>query len=116
MALAGADVGAELEALAAASAAALVRLRAGDDHEVVRLVERREHLLHVLAEQPFVAGSAVAGAARRAIALDAELIAALRARQAEVGRRIDALTRARHSLRSYGHARPGSAVYIERLG
>ena len=110
------DLAAELNALADASAEALARLQRGDETGVVELVERRERLLRVLSEWPLDAGTALREAARRARALDTELVTLLRGRQAQVGRQIELLTRARQSLESYGPTRSGSAIYIERLG
>jgi hypothetical protein len=113
---AGVDLIDELRALAEASAAALARLCEGDERGVLELVERRERLLRALAAWPLEAGTAMGEEALRALALDGEILAVLRAHQAEVGRRLSDLGHARRSLVSYGATRPGSARYVERLG
>jgi hypothetical protein len=116
MARASADLQAELTALAEASAAALDRLRDGDETAVEDLLERRERLLGVLATWQRPVEPAVMEAARRAVALDAELVTTLRTRLTEVGREIERMTRTRRSLISYGATPPGSSIFVERLG
>jgi hypothetical protein len=110
------DLAAELNALAEASADALSRLRDGDEHGTVEVVERRERLLHELGEHTVDVGPALVEAARAAMALDPELMAMLRSHQADIGRRIQRLAHARRSLSSYGATGPRSALYVERLG
>ena len=111
---ASAELHAELEALAFAGAEALDRLRDDDETGVLALLERRERLLSLLAAAPPVVDDAVADAARRAIALDAELMAALKARLTVVGQELEHITRTRRSLASYGTTTT-SSVYVERL-
>jgi hypothetical protein len=54
-------------------------------------------------------------AARRAVALDTELVTTLRTRLAAVGRELDDLVRTQRSLTSYGATPAGSSVFVERL-
>jgi hypothetical protein len=109
------DVVAELHALADASAEALTRLRDGDEAAVADMIERRERLLLLLPDGTLEARTALAEAALRALALDVEIVAALRARQAEVGHQLERLRHGRQSLQSYGASRQGSAIYVERF-
>ena len=109
------ELRAELEALADASAAALGRLRAGDEAGVRELVERRERLIGVLAEGSIQADDSVMAAAVRAVALDSELVQALRVQVAQMGREVEDIMRTRRSLVSYG-ATPPSSVFVERFG
>jgi len=110
------DLHAELDTLAVTSAAALRRLQDGDPTGVLELVERREWLLHVLTEWPAAADTGLMEAARRAVALDIELMATLRARHAEVAVQLAEVLHARRSLASYGATPPPGALYVERLG
>jgi hypothetical protein len=112
---AAADLAAELNALADASAAALALLREGDEGGVAELCERRERLLGALAGWPLDARPEIVEAALRALALDTEIVALLEERKGEVGGKIARLTRARQSLSSYGPARPPTPSYLERL-
>lgn len=116
MAHAQAELHRELEALAAASADAVARLRQDDESGVAELLERRERLLARLAAGPVETDAGVMEMARRALALDTELVTMLRTRLAHVSRELDQIARTRRSLTSYGAARPGGAVYVERLG
>jgi hydroxypyruvate isomerase len=82
---------------------------------VEELVARRERLAAALEDQAVEADEAVLEAARRALALDAELVAALRVRLAEMGREVETTMQTRRSLRSYG-APAGGSLFVERLG
>jgi hypothetical protein len=115
MPLANAELRAELEALAVLSTDALARVRAGDEAVLDELVARRERLTAALADQTVEADEAVLEAARRAVALDSELVAALRLRLAEMGREVETTMHTRRSLMSYG-APAGGSVFVERLG
>ena len=111
-----AELRVELERLAAASAAALARLREGDETGVVALIERRESLLRSLPDCALEPDAAVMEGTRGAVALDAELVRALLAWHEGVGRDLARVTQARRALASYGASRSGSAVYVERFG
>jgi hypothetical protein len=116
MARGSAELQAELDALAFASAEALDRLREADDESGVRaLIERRERLLARLAVVKPMVDAAVIEAAERALALDAELLAALKARLMAAGHEIEQITRTRTSLARYGATPAASAVYVEKL-
>jgi hypothetical protein len=111
------DLRAELDALADASVEALARLREGDEAGVADMLERRERLLELLTGGPLEADTAaLIDAARRALALDGDIVESLRARQLEVRRELQRLMHARQSLQSYGASREGSALYVQRLG
>ena len=112
---ANAELRAEFEALADASAAALMRVRTGDESGVREVVERRERLIIALTENAVEPDDAVMAAAQRAIALDTELVAALRLRLAGMGREVETTMHARRSLMSYGTPAGGS-LFVERLG
>lgn len=116
MSHASADLIDELRALTEASAAALAGLREGDERGVLELLARREHLVQTHAAWPIESGTGLEEEARRALALDGEIIAMLRARQTEVRHRLSNLGHARRSLVSYGATCPGGARYVERLG
>lgn len=109
------DLVAELNALAEASASALEQLHRGDDAGVREMVERRERLLGLLAQWPLEASATLTEAARRALALDTDIVASLRARQEQLGRQLEGVTTTRRSLQSYGATPSGSALYVERL-
>ena len=112
---ASAELRAELDALADASAKALALLRAGDESGVQALLERREGLIGALARSSAEADESVMDAARRAVALDTELVAALRLRLAGMGREVEDMMRTRRSLVSYSAPAAG-ALFVERLG
>ena len=116
MAHAHTELRVELDALVDASTDALARLRAGDEAGVLELVERRERLLAALAESSPAPDDAVIESARRAVALDSELVAALRAELTGLEREVGDMMRARRSLISYGATPPGSPIFVERLG
>jgi hypothetical protein len=109
-----AELHAELEALAFASADALDRLRDDDESGVLALIAQRERVLTLLAAARPALDETVMDAARRAIALDADLLTALRTRLTAAGREIEQVTRTRRSLASYG-ATPTGSVFVERL-
>jgi len=106
----------ELETLIAATAETVAHLAEGDESGVAGLIARRERVLAQLAESPGEMEAGVMEMARRALALDTDLVAMLRMRLAHVRGELDQIARTRRSLSSYGAARPGSAVYVERLG
>lgn len=112
---ASADLLAALEGLAAASADALARLRNGDETGVLELIAGRERLLGEIAASTIGGAASVAEAARRAVALDMELLAALRERLAGVERELEQVARTRRSLTSYGARPAASSVFVERL-
>jgi hypothetical protein len=116
MAYAHAELRADLDALVDASTDALARLRAGDEAGVLDLVERRERVLAALAGSSPEMDDAVSEAARRAVALDGELVAALRAELTGMEREFGDVMRTRRSLISYGAKPPGSPIFVERLG
>src|SRR6266536_3721865 len=109
------DLVAELDALADATADALARLRDGDEAGVVDMLARRERLLLRLQDEPEAAPSALFGAVQRALALDADVVASLRAWQTKVGHDLDRLTHVRQLLKSYGPTRAGGPLFVERL-
>jgi hypothetical protein len=114
---AAAELAAELVALAEASRAALTRLRAGDESELVSLLDARERLVQALeAATVAYADPALVEAARQAIAMDAEIMAALEEQRNTVARQLERLVSQRHSLASYGGRRDGGGMYVERLG
>ena len=109
------ELRAELEALAVLSTDALTRVRAGEEAALEELLARRERLTAALADQAVEADVSVLEAARRALALDAELLAALRGRLAGMGREVETTMQTRRSLVSYG-APAGGSLFVERLG
>jgi hypothetical protein len=115
MPLGKAELHAELEALAALATDALARVRAGEEPALEELIARRERLTAALADQAVEADASVLEAAQRTLALDAELMAALRVRLAGMGREVETTMQTRRSLRSYG-APTGGSLFVERLG
>jgi hypothetical protein len=117
MPLDAAELAAELSALAAASRDALTRLRAGDERDLVALLEARERLVQLL-EAATVAepDAALAEAARQAVALDAEITAVLEQQRSAVAQRLERLVSQRRSLAAYGGQRGNAPIYVERLG
>jgi hypothetical protein len=105
-----------LEALTAASLDAVARLQQNDETGVAELLELRERFIATLADAPLQIDAGVMEIARRALALDTELVTMLRTRLAHVSGELDEVARTRRSLTAYGAARPSSAVYVERLG
>jgi hypothetical protein len=119
-----AELLAELRALADASIEALSRLREGDERGVAEMLERREHVLTRLADagvstaspRDAEAAAALIEAGRGITSLDGDIVALLRSQQAAVARELERLGHARQMLKSYGGSRPGSALFVERLG
>lgn len=111
-----AELRAKLDALADASAHALEQLRAGDEAGVRQLVERRERLLEDLVTWSLETDEAIMEAARRAVALDTELVAAMRLQLTGMDREVGDVMRTRRSLISYGATPARSPVFVERLG
>jgi hypothetical protein len=117
MPLGAPELAAELVALADASGAALARLHAGDESELVALLDARERLLAVLeAATVAEASPALAEAARRAVALDGEIVAVLEHERTVIAQQLERLVSSRRSLASYGGPRAGGPLYVERLG
>ena len=107
----------QLVALAEASRAALTRLRAGDETELVSLLDARERLVQALeAATVAYADPALVEAARQAIALDAEIMTVLEEHRNTVARQLERLVNQRHSLATYGGRRDAGGMYVERLG
>ena len=107
----------QLVALADVSRAALTRLRAGDERELVSLLDGRERLVQALEAATVAhADPALVEAARQAIALDAEIMAVLEEQRNTVARQLQRLVSQRHSLASYGGRRDDGGMYVERLG
>jgi hypothetical protein len=111
----------ELDALIAATADALARLHEGDERGITELIERRERWLsEVLAGlassgDAGVASAEASDASRRLEALNAEIVALLRARRSAVAHRLERLASTRRTLQSYGAVRQKSAIYFERM-
>ena len=117
MPLGAPELTAELSALAAASRAALTRLRAGDERELVKLLETREHLVEALeAATVTEPTSALFEAAQQAVALDGEITAVLEEQRSAVAQELERLVSQRHSLAAYGGHRGAAPLYVERLG
>jgi hypothetical protein len=106
----------ELEELVATTADTVARLAEGDESSLAALIARREAIIARLAESSVPVDEGLTKMVRRALALDTDLVTMLRMRLTHVRGELDQIARTRRSLTSYGAARPGGAVYVERLG
>jgi hypothetical protein len=112
-----AELTAELLSLAAASRAALTRLAAGEERELVALLDARERLVQLLeATTVTEPDPALVESARQAVALDAEITAMLEQQRRAVARTLERLVSQRRSLAAYGGSRGDAPMYVERLG